>query len=195
MTALGELTFDGVLEQLEAPAPALAGASAAALVAAMAASLVVMVARGTRRWPDGQAVADRAARLRERLVELSEADGRAVAGLLDISREPPAVDRADKLALALLAASKPPVEIADAAAEIVELAADAAANGTRVMQADAAAAAVLARAATSSAVLIVKTNLSAMAVDPAITESSELLRRAGAAAERAKIAERFEIAR
>lgn len=172
------LTFAGVLERLAAPAPAPAGASAAALAAAMAASLVMMIGRGTSAWLDGNAVAARASDLRARLVTLAKEDARSVARLLELSREPASGDGGQNLALGLLEASRPPLAIAEAAAEIVELAADAATNGKPIMRADAAVAAVLARAAATSALLVIETNLNAASAAPASAESSVLLQQA-----------------
>src|SRR5438093_2847958 len=49
-----EMTFDDLRAQLAAPAPSLAGASAAALTAAMAAALVTMIGQASRDWPQGE---------------------------------------------------------------------------------------------------------------------------------------------
>lgn len=180
MTSLGTSTFDDVLEALAAPAPGPAGASAAALTAAMAAAIVVMVARGSRAWAGGHVFAERAAGLMTRLVELADDDAHAVAGLLAVIKAPAGADRAETVALALVAASRPPASIAAAAAEIVELAAEAAARGKPVMRADAVAAALLATAATRSAVGVVETNLAGAHDDEVGATGSALLGQARA---------------
>jgi formiminotetrahydrofolate cyclodeaminase len=178
MTRLGATTLEQLLDELAAPAPGPAGASAAALAAAMAASLVEMVARGTGEWSDGARVADSAGELRRRLVQLAQDDADAVARLLELFRAPE-TERTDDLALGLLSASRPPLEIAVAAAEVAALARAASAEGKRVMRADASAAAQLAGAATRSAATVVETNLAAIPGDGAAAERAELSRRAG----------------
>ena len=177
MTDLGTSTVDRLLDQLAAPAPGPAGASAAALAAAMAASLVEMVARGTAEWDEAGRVADRAGELRARLVELAEEDTDAVARVLELFRGPKPAP-ADDLALGLVAASRPPLEIAGAAAEVASLARAAADEGKRVMRADATVAALLASAATRSAATVVETNLSAIPGGGAANERAELSERA-----------------
>ena len=174
MTALGSLTVDALLEELAAPAPAAAGASASALTAAMAASLAAMVARGTSTWMEGDDVATQATELRARLVALAEEDAAAVAGLLEILRRKA---HGHALALGLIDASRPPVAIAEAAAEVARLADSAAENGKRVMRVDAAVAAVLARAAVRSAVTVAETNLAAVPPDAGGGEPATLLGR------------------
>ena len=184
--SLGAVTFDQLLDQLAAPAPAPAGASAAALIAAMAASLVVMVARGTPAWPKGATVTRRASVLRTSLLELADDDARAVGLLLVATRAPKTTHQAEEFARTLKEASKPPLAIAVAAAEIAELAAEAEKHGKSVMRADAAVAAAIARAATNSAVLVIEANLNSGPGIATTAESSDLLRRAREATLRAK---------
>jgi formiminotetrahydrofolate cyclodeaminase len=184
--SLGAVTFDQLLDQLAAPAPAPAGASAAALTAAMAASLVVMVARGTPAWPEGTTVTRRASVLRTSLLELADDDARAVGLLLAATRAPKTTHQAEEFARTLEEASKPPLAIAVAAAEIAELAAEAEKHGKPVMRADAAVAAAIARAATNSAVLVIEANLNSGPGNATTAEGSDLLRRAREATLRAK---------
>jgi len=178
MTGLGAMRFDEVLERLGAPAPSPAGASAAALAASMAASLVVMTARGTPDWAEGASVAERAAELRGRLVELAEEDASAVGRLLELFRGDPSVE---DQAVGLVDAATPPVAIAEAAAEVVELARAAAEGGKPVMRADASAGALLAEAAVRTAALVVETDLGAVPGVAGAAERAELSARAGAA--------------
>ncbi len=144
-----------LLGQLEAPAPSPAGGTAAALAAAAAASLVIMVARGSRSWPEGPHTAAAAEQLRERLLTLGNDDAAAIKDMLDALREPHDDPNRQQ---ALLQAAGVPCEIAQQAAEVAQLAHDAARNGSRVMAADASVALILAEAATRAAALIVTTN-------------------------------------
>jgi formiminotetrahydrofolate cyclodeaminase len=154
----------------------------------MAASLVVMIGRGTPAWKEGETVAGRASDLRALLVRLAEEDAGSVAGLVQLARRPASPDRAGIVASGLLEASRPPLAIAEAAAEIVELAAVAEVNGKPIMRADAAVAAVLAAAATSAAALVVETNLNAISDDAATPERLVLRRQAHHATVRAEAA-------
>src|SRR2546430_16509168 len=63
----GETTFDDLRTQLAAPAPSLAGASAAALTAAMAAALVTMIGRASSDWQQGEQTPRDASDLGDRL--------------------------------------------------------------------------------------------------------------------------------
>ena len=188
--SLSELTVDELLGQLAAPAPAPAGGSAAALVAAMAASLVEMIGRGSPSWPDGHAVAAQASELRARLIVLAAEDAQEVDRMLQQMRQSSTADQDEKRAGVFLDASKPPLAIAEAAAEIAELAAEATTNGKRVMRADAVVAAVLARAAAESALVVIQTNLHTIRGEAASAERSMLLQQARDSTARAAIASR-----
>ena len=147
-----------LLVALEAAAPSPAGGTAAAVTAAMAASLVVMVARESPAWPDGATVARDASTLRDRLLTLGAEDVQAFGAVLTASRE----RNTDALADALARAAEVPLEIAERAADVVELAARATADGKRPLQPDAEAAAILAEAATRAASRLVRVNVSAL---------------------------------
>ena len=187
-----ELTLDDLLERLAAPAPAPAGGSAAALVAAMAASLVEMIGHGSPAWSEGRSIAAQASALRSQLVALAAEDAREVARLLQQARQPPTPDHSEKLARALMDASEPPLAIAEAAADLVELAAQAQAEGKHVMRADAAVAATLANAAAVSALLVIEANLQPGSGDETNERNSKLLQRARAATARAAQAHRAD---
>lgn len=118
--------LDRFLDELEAPAPAPSGGTAAATAAAMAAALVVMVARGTPTWEEAPGIAAQARRLRERLQLLGDEDTRAYRAVLDAMRDVPGrtpEQRDFALGRALIAAAEVPLRIADAAADVAELAA------------------------------------------------------------------------
>jgi methenyltetrahydrofolate cyclohydrolase len=153
--ALGEHTLDDLLRQLEAPAPSPCGGATAALTAAMAASLVAMVARGTPAWGEGAGVAERAAEVREDLVNLAWADTQAVAGLHELKRL-----SEDGRARALELAIGSPTAIEEAARTVVALAELAETHGKPVMRADATAARLLANAAADVAAEIKAANQS-----------------------------------
>lgn len=178
----------GLLDGLAAPAPSPAGGTAAAVVAAMAASLVTMVGKGSPGWPEGAAVADRAAALRDRLLLLGGEDVQAFGEVLTAyraSREFEPGERERELAGALLRASEVPLEIARCAADVAELAVGAAGAGRRPMRPDAEAAAILAEAATRAAALLVSGNLAALPAGQQSGQVPRLLEAARAAQGRA----------
>ena len=149
----------------------------------MAASLVTMVARGSSSWDDGPGIASQSRALRSRLTALGEEDATAFAQVLvtmrDRSGTPEQRDFA--LGLALLRAAEVPLRIAEAAADVAELAAAAAAAGSPHLQPDATAAAALAEAATQAATHLVEINLAIVPGDRH-SERAALLASAAAAA-------------
>jgi formiminotetrahydrofolate cyclodeaminase len=159
--AAGRSALDGFLDELEAPAPSPCGGTAAAVSAAMAAALVTMVARASKGWDDGPGIASQARALRARLVELgrddAEAFGTVLAAMRDRSGTPEERDFA--LGTALIVAAEVPLRIAEASADVAELAALASTHGLAQLQADASAAAALAEAATRAAAHLVDINL------------------------------------
>ena len=183
-------TFEGaggiseLLTALEAAAPSPAGGTAAAVVAAMAASLVVMVGRTSPEWPDGTEIAIEAATLRDRLVALGAEDVRAFAAVLSAVRNP-AESAAGALVEALVRASEVPLEIAQSAADVAQLAARAADEGKSQLRPDANAAAILAEAATRAAASLVRVNVAALPCDTDTVTTAELLAAARAAQDRA----------
>ena len=168
--------IDELLRGLEAPVPSPAGGTAAAIVGAMAASLVVMAGRESPAWLNGAKVAADAGRHRDRLLALGEEDVTAVAAVL---RSP------DTAALAH--ATDVPLEIAERAAAVAELAALAATEGKPPLRPDAKAAAILAEAATRAAAFIVRVNTSALAAGNETTKA-RLIEAAAAAQTRASAA-------
>lgn len=166
----------GLLAGLEAPVPSPAGGTAAAVTGAMAASLLVMVGRGSTEWPDGAAVAARAAVLRDRLLQLGDDDVKAFADVLTHFRRLRTEPHArEAVAAALLRASDVPLEIAQSAAEVADLGSRAAAEGKRPMRPDAATAALLAGAAARAASLIVDGNVATLRDGPQADRVARLL--------------------
>ena len=175
------------LDALEAPAPSPCGGTAAAAAAAMAASLVTMVARGSGDWDDAAGVAAQGRALRARLLELGDADTQAFADVLRRMREPTGTAEQRDFALgnALLQAAEVPLRIAEAAADVAELAAFAAAEGAPQLRPDASAAATLAEAAVRASTHLVEINLATVAGDPHSARGAELAEAAATARERA----------
>jgi formiminotetrahydrofolate cyclodeaminase len=179
--------LDSFLDELESPAPSSCGGTAAAVTAAMAASLVTMVARGSSHWDDGPGIASQSRALRSRLTALGEDDAQAFADVLvtmrDRSGSPEQRDYA--LGLALLRAAEVPLRIAEASADVAELAAAAAAAGSPHLQPDATAAAALAEAATQAATHLVEINLAIVPGDRHSEQAAQLASAAAAARSRA----------
>ena len=175
------------LDALEAPAPSPCGGTAAAAAAAMAASLVTMVARGSGDWDDAAGVAAQGRALRARLLELGDADTQAFAEVLRRMREPTGTAEQRDFALgnALLQAAEVPLRIAEAAADVAELAAFAAAEGAPQLRPDASAAATLAEAAVRASTHLVEINLATVAGDRHSARGVELAEAAATARERA----------
>ncbi|MGH2803155.1 MAG: cyclodeaminase/cyclohydrolase family protein, partial [Thermoleophilaceae bacterium] len=118
MPGLTGQSLQSFLDAVAEAAPAPGGGSSAAVAAALGAALVEMAAGLAR---DSEAAA-RASSLRGRCLELAERElssYRPVLEALRLPREDPA--RGDRLAAALLEASRAPAEIAQAGAELAEL--------------------------------------------------------------------------
>lgn len=179
--------LDHFLDALEQPAPSPCGGTAAAASAAMAAALVTMVARGSTSWSDGAGIAAQAKALRARLTALGAEDATAFAEALEAMRDRSGSSAHRDFALgeALLRAATVPLQIGEAAADVVELAALAAAEGSPALRPDAAAAAALAEAAVRAATHLVEINLAVVPGDRHSSHASQLSTAAAAARERA----------
>jgi len=183
--AHADATVAELLERLAAKTPAPGGGAAAALAGATAAALTEMAAAYalTRPGCDGEGITAlhrRAGALRERLLELADADARAYQPVLDAL----ALDRGDSgrapaLRAALSAAAEVPLEIAVASAEVAELAATSArAPGNEPLAGDASAAALIAEAATRAATALVQLNLEGSPEDPRLPRAGALAQHA-----------------
>lgn len=176
------------LDELEAPAPSASGGTAAAIVAAMSAAIVVMVGRGSPDWEDGPGVAAQARALRTRLVDLGAEDAEVYAGVLEVMRESEGASseqRDFQLGRKLIAAAEVPLRIAEAAADVSELAALAASEGKAALRPDAAAAATLAEAAVRASAHLVDINLATVPGDSRSDQAAALSAAAEAARARA----------
>jgi methenyltetrahydrofolate cyclohydrolase len=174
------------LDDLEAVGPIPASGATAAIVAAMAASLVGMAARASTGWSGAAGAAAQASKLRSRLVPLGLADAVAYAEALEAlddvaaGRELPG-----GLGPRLERAAQLPLEIAEAAADVAELAAVAAECADGPGRTDAIAAAALAEGAVVAAVHLVELNLRTTPGDERSRRGGELTAAATAARERA----------
>jgi formiminotetrahydrofolate cyclodeaminase len=128
----------------------------AAVVAAFAAALTEMAAR----YAADEEVATRAAALRARFLELASEDAEAYAAVLGAKGE--------ERQQALSRAADVPLELAESAVEIAELANRLAAEGNPTLRGDAMTAALLAAAATKAAANLVEINLEARPEDDRI---------------------------
>lgn len=159
------------LEALASAEPTPGGGSAAALSGALAAALVSMVCNLTLGKKGYEAVQGemetirmRSEALRGELICLLEADMRAYQCVMATYRLPrrTAEEKAAReaaLQKALVEATEVPLAIAQACAEVMELALPAAQKGNRWAASDAGVAALLAEAALHGALLNVRTNL------------------------------------
>lgn len=178
-----EGSLDRFLDALEAPAPSPCGGTAAAAAAAMAAALVTMVARGSPDWVDRTGIASQARALRSRLTTLGDDDAAVFEHVIVTMRNRAGTpeQRDHALGKALVEAAEIPLQIAEAAADVAELAALAAAEGAAQLRPDATAAATLAEAAVRAATHLVEINLATVPGDHH-SRRAEMLSAAAAAA-------------
>ncbi|MGL6278890.1 MAG: cyclodeaminase/cyclohydrolase family protein [Gaiella sp.] len=171
------LSVTSFVDELGAPAPAPSGGSAAAVSGAFAAALVGLVARASPAGDDGPGIAAQAADLRGRLLALADIDAeafaRALAALRAVADAPGGRDAA--LGAALGAAADAPLAIAEAAADVAELARLATEYGRPEVRPDAEVARELAAAAARGAAALVTANLATVEGDPRSTKAREVV--------------------
>jgi methenyltetrahydrofolate cyclohydrolase len=166
MTGLADRPLAGLLDVIAAPDPAPGGGSSAAIAAALAAALLEMsasieLAREPSPEEVGAELPDRAAELRQELLELADRDLSSYAPVLDALRLPAGhPERAERLDAALTEASRTPLAIAEAAAEAAVLGARVTAASNPAIRGDALTGVLLAEAATVAAAALVEINLS-----------------------------------
>lgn len=158
-------------EQLASREPVPGGGSAAAIGGALGASLVGMVAELTIGRPDTadrdeilRDVRDRAASLRNELLDLAETDAAAYDAVISARRLPKRTDeeraeRSRRMRATMVQAASVPLETARRSREVLDLAVRIAPIGNRNAVSDAGVAAQLASAAVRGAVLNVRINL------------------------------------
>jgi formiminotetrahydrofolate cyclodeaminase len=129
-----------------------------------------------------ETIRNRAARLRESLLELAERDLTAYVPVLEALRIPADdANRGARLDAALSAAAETPLAVAEAAAEVAELAAETACDGNTHLRGDAVTGALLAEAACRSAAHLVETNLAGRPEDVRLDAVAALTQRAACA--------------
>jgi formiminotetrahydrofolate cyclodeaminase len=156
----------------------------AGVSASFAAALVAKAAIRSDGWSDSAGARAQAVDLRDRLLELAEEDARAYESALG------ALERPDHdLAPALFVAAEVPLAIAEAAADVALLAADATERADGASRADAAAAAALAAGAARAVAKLVAINLSTQPGDERIAAAERAVEAADDAARQALAAE------
>jgi methenyltetrahydrofolate cyclohydrolase len=168
------MTITEFLEKTAANTPVPGGGSVAALNAAVAASLVEMVANLTigkkgfeEKKADMQDLASRAAGYRQKLAGDIDRDSDAFDGVMAAFRLPKQTEeekekRRRAVQAALETAARVPLEVAEDALKIMELAQKAVAEGNPNAVTDGTVAAMTARTAVLSALYNVKINLTSM---------------------------------
>jgi formiminotetrahydrofolate cyclodeaminase len=157
-------SLETFLEAVAEATPAPGGGTSAAVTAALAASLVEMSAG----LVSADETAERARALRTEALRLAEEDLTSYGPVLE------AQTQADRMT-ALDAASEPPAQIAELAAEVAELGLEIAGSASKAVRGDALTGVTLAEGAAAAASRLVEINLG----------SGPVLERAQRAAERA----------
>jgi methenyltetrahydrofolate cyclohydrolase len=187
VTRLHELSVRGLLGEAASESPTPGGGALAALTGALAAGLVEMAARNSPEWELRGAAIAQAKVLRERLAELAPLNDEVYEHALAALKLPDAVDSASKnelIASSLERAAAFPLAIAEAAANVAELAAVVAEDGSSDARGDATAAAMLALGATRAAAHLVEINLGVLENDARLHRATRLSADAAAASAR-----------
>jgi formiminotetrahydrofolate cyclodeaminase len=178
------LTLGEWLEELAQSRAAPGGGSALAFALSTAAAVLSMAARVSR----AHGLAAQAESLRARTAPLAQIDSDRYEEALaarDATEAMRAEHRDWELGQAFARAAEPPLEIARAAVDVAELAAELAESGDPRVHADAVAAAALAAGVARGAVALVAVNLTAVEGDSRVAEARRLAEAAGQAAARA----------
>ena len=145
--------------------PAPGGGASPAVVIALAAALCSMAARlSADHLADTTGLAERADRLRRRVAPLAQEDAAAYGHVLAAYRsqdDGATGARRERIRTALTEATEVPLAIAEAGAEVVEIAAHLAREGNPNLRGDAVAAALLAEAGVRAAAVLVEINTNA----------------------------------
>ena len=184
-----ELTLREWLDELAGAEAAPGGGSALGFGLASAAAVLAMAARLSKgSWEAAGGAAAQADALLARTASLAQLDADVYLSALEARGQAGSLrpeQRDFEIGRAFAAAAEPPLEIARAAVDVAELAAELAAYGDERVRADAVAAAVLAAAAARGAVALVAVNLTTVADDPRVAEAERLAQAAETAAGRA----------
>ena len=156
-----------------------AAGSAAATTARLAAALVTKAARRSRDvWPEAGGSIAQATALTARLEAIAE----AIESTYEAAMAALDSHDADRIARALPPAAEAALELSRAAADVAELAADAAHHCDQAHHADVTAAAIMAEAAARAGAHLVRINLVIRADDGRVTEAEQQAQRAHQAA-------------
>jgi formiminotetrahydrofolate cyclodeaminase len=184
-----DISVRDLAAKIAAETPSPASGSTAAVVVMLAAALVAMSARFSRRhWQDAAGVVAQAEALRKRASPLAQLDAEAYEAVLAVRRAMRSMSEEDRdaaLGRALSNAADVPLAIAEAAADVAELAALVAEKGNPNVAGDAAAAAALAEGAARAAATLVAINLGTTAEDERAARAQQLVRAAEEAMRRA----------
>jgi methenyltetrahydrofolate cyclohydrolase len=187
VSRLLDLSVRDLLDGIAAEAPTPGGGALAALTGACAAGLLEMAARNSPDWELRGAVVAQAQTLRERLTELAPLNDEVYEQALAALGLPEAVDRTARRELigsSLERAAAFPLAIAEASANVAELAAVVSEDGDPRVRADATAAAMLALGATRAAAHLVEINLGVVEQDERLLRATRLAADAAAASAR-----------
>jgi methenyltetrahydrofolate cyclohydrolase len=176
VSGLGEQSLASILDDVAAATPAPGGGTSAALALALAAGLVEMSAL----LAGEEGAASRAASVRREAVELAERELTSYAPVLEAMRLPAAdPGREARVAEALLEASRAPLAIAEAAAEVASLGAEVERASSPSVRGDALAGTTIAEAAAGAAAGLVEINLERQPSAPELARAREAAARAG----------------
>ena len=183
-----EVAFEELLDTIAAETPAPGGGSVAAFVTEMAASLAAMAARFAHDWDGAAGAVAQAETLRHRAAPLADEDAVAYENVLTAMRMPRELEpevRDMLIGETLSRAADVPLQIAECAASVSELAAEIAVRGNPNLRGDAAAAAILASAAARVAANLVEINLATVEGDERVESARAVVASAERAARRA----------
>jgi len=180
---LTEETVSAYTKRLAGSEPTPGGGSAAALTGALAAASAAMVGSftvGKKKYAEVEAevarLLEQLQSLRERLLELTDADAEAyvqVGAAYGLPRETDEEKAARKAAIqeALKAAAQVPLGVVEAAAEVAKLLPELAEKGNPNLLSDVGVAAILAQAAFEAARLNVEVNLAGISDEGYVAEA------------------------
>jgi methenyltetrahydrofolate cyclohydrolase len=186
--AYTDLPFEELLDMIAAETPAPGGGSSAAFVTEMAASLAAMAARFAHDWEGAAGAVAQAETLRHRAAPLAIEDAVAYENVLTAMRMPKDLEaevRDTLIGETLSRAADAPLQIAETAADVADLAAEIAVCGNQNVRGDAAAASILASSAARVAANLVEINLATVEGEERVERARALARSAEKAAQRA----------
>jgi methenyltetrahydrofolate cyclohydrolase len=176
---LSDNSLAALLDRVASSDPGPGAGPSVGWTCAFAAALVEMVSAVALRTnpPDPATAAqrrDRAAKLRAGALQLAGADVVAYTNVLAVLRHRHEPGHGRRLRAALSQAADPPLAIAEVAAEVTGLAADAGSEARGAVRGEATTAAVLAEAVVRAGIPLIELNLAGAAGDPRCVRVHEL---------------------